>query len=175
MMPSFAPGRSNNAGLVEGKRTENSPWVFQAGRLMAMKKVKDLSPRCTTVYPFLWPSWFPSSQLWNRQEIIGKIYLLFTYFAVVMYLAVRKNGPFSNAQPGCPPLSEGPVHKPIQIFFNSQRFLCGFGFSLRVSGESGMRVRNFLNRRSPKWKFLNANESKIVWTLNPDMFFSIDH
>ena len=53
MMPSFALGRSNNAGLVEGKRTENRPWAFQAGRLMAMKKGKDLSPRCTTVYPFL--------------------------------------------------------------------------------------------------------------------------
>ena len=26
MMPSFAFGRSNNDGLVEGKRTENSPW-----------------------------------------------------------------------------------------------------------------------------------------------------
>ena len=38
MMPSFALGRSNNAGLVEGKRTENRPWAFQAGRLMAMKK-----------------------------------------------------------------------------------------------------------------------------------------
>ena len=53
MMPRVAFGRSNNDGLVEGKRTENSPWAFQAGRLMAVKKVKDLSPRCTPVYPFL--------------------------------------------------------------------------------------------------------------------------
>ena len=56
----------------------------------------------------------------------------------------------------CPALSKGHIHKPIQIFLNSQRFLCGFGFRLRVSGESGMRGRNFLNRRSAKWKFLNA-------------------
>ena len=34
-----------------------------------------------------------------REIILGKIYLLFTYLAAVMYLAVRRNDPLSNAQP----------------------------------------------------------------------------
>ena len=38
MISSFALGMSNNAGLVEGERTKNSPWAFQAGYLMAKKK-----------------------------------------------------------------------------------------------------------------------------------------
>lgn len=38
MLPRFAPGRSNNEGLVEGEMTENSSWAFQAGCLMAKKK-----------------------------------------------------------------------------------------------------------------------------------------
>ena len=86
-----------------------------------------------------------------REIILGKIYLLFTYLAVVMYLAVRRNSPLSNAQP----VMTGVVQR-SRPQMNSQRFLCGFGFRLRVSGESGMRVRNFLNRRFRTWKFLNA-------------------
>ena len=38
MMPSFALGRSNNTGLVEDERTENSPCAFQDGPLMAKKR-----------------------------------------------------------------------------------------------------------------------------------------
>ena len=72
-----------------------------------------------------------------------------------MYLAMRRNSPLTNAQPGMRGVVQRPVQKPIRIFLNSLRFLCGFGFSVRVSGESGMRVRNFLNWRSPKMKFLN--------------------
>ena len=33
----------------------------------------------------------------------------------------------------------------IRIFLNPQLFLSGFGFRPHVSGESGMRTRNFLN------------------------------
>ena len=72
-----------------------------------------------------------------------------------MYLAVRRNSPLSNAQPGMRGVVQRPVQKPIRIFLNSIRFLCGFSFRLRVSRESGKRVRNFLNWHSPKWEFLN--------------------
>ena len=39
----------------------------------------------------------------------------------------------------------GPVHTYIRIFFNPLFFLSGFDFSPHVSGESGIRTRNFLN------------------------------
>ena len=33
----------------------------------------------------------------------------------------------------------------IRIFLNPQLFLCGSGFRSHVSGESGIRIRYFLN------------------------------
>ena len=33
----------------------------------------------------------------------------------------------------------------IQMFLNPQFFLSGFGFRRHLSGESGIRIRNFLN------------------------------
>ena len=41
-------------------------------------------------------------------------------------------------------------------FLNPQLFLSGYSFRPHVSGESGIRVRNFCWIRSPEWKFLNT-------------------
>ena len=56
----------------------------------------------------------------------------------------------------------------IQIFFNRQLFLSGYGFRLHVSGESGIRVL------SPEWKYLNTLWSGNVWTLNPNILLTTD-
>ena len=49
----------------------------------------------------------------------------------------------------------GPVHTYIRIFLNPLFFLCGFEFRPHVSGESGIRIRNFFNPLS-RMEFLNT-------------------
>ena len=60
----------------------------------------------------------------------------------------------------------------ILIFLNPQLFLCRFGFRPYVSGESGIRIRNFFNPLSwANGTFLRRYESGMMWTLNPDISF----
>ena len=60
----------------------------------------------------------------------------------------------------------------IRIFLNPQLFPSGYYFRPHVSGESGIRIRNFLNPLSSVEIILIRYESGIAWTLNPDIFLS---
>ena len=57
----------------------------------------------------------------------------------------------------------------IHIFLNPQLFLCGSGFRLRVSGESSIRIRNFLNplSREEIFKYVINPEScgRSIWNV----------
>ena len=57
------------------------------------------------------------------------------------------------------------MHKYPDIF-ESATFSCRFGFRLHVSGESGIRIRNFFNPLSlANGTFLRRYESGIMWKL----------
>ena len=57
------------------------------------------------------------------------------------------------------------MHKYPDIF-ESATFSCRFGFLLHVSGESGIRIRNFFNPLSlANGTFLRRYESGIMWKL----------
>ena len=58
----------------------------------------------------------------------------------------------------------------IRIFLNPQLFLSGYGFRPHVSGESGIRIRNFFNPLSRVEIFGYAVKTEIVWTVNADIF-----
>ena len=48
----------------------------------------------------------------------------------------------------------------VSFFFNPQLLLSGFGFRPHVSGESGIRIRNFLNLLSRVEIFVYAMTSQ---------------
>ena len=59
------------------------------------------------------------------------------------------------------------------LFFSTdnkapQLFLSEYGFHPHLSGECGIRIRNFFNPL-PKTRY----ESGIVWTLNSDIFYPV--
>ena len=57
------------------------------------------------------------------------------------------------------------MHKYPDIF-ESATFSCRFGFRVHVSGESGIRIRNFFNPLSlANGTFLRRYESGIMWKL----------
>ena len=73
----------------------------------------------------------------------GPAVLLFTFRFEYLITGPKSYRDFRETSPWNQ--DQGPVHTYPNIFLNPQLFLCGFGFGPHASGESGLRIRNFLN------------------------------
>ena len=165
-MPSFAFGRSNKAVLVEGERTKNSPWAFQAELLMAKKKDVQsyiLEGSITEVY--YWTSFFMTIMISlfpiGEHEGHHSRWNLFAFYVLGS----------DEAKPSLENALRCPKAKPIRIFF----LFATFSLLIRLP-STGIRLIRHANPQlfesAPQsGNFWIRYESKIVWMLNLDFFF----